>query len=148
MRQSRPWTDDSGSASLEFITVGMILLLPLVYLVLTVASVQAGSLAVEAASRHAARVFVQATDEGTAMASAERAARFALADHGFELGEAAITVSCSVTPCLTRREYVTISVDLSVALPLAPAVLQGAFPLQVPVRSTATQQVSRFWGAG
>ena len=61
MPRWRRWTDDDGNASLEFITAGMILLLPLVYLVLVVAAVQAGSLAVEGAARQAVRVFVQAT---------------------------------------------------------------------------------------
>ena len=58
------WTalSDDGSASLEFLTAGFILLLPIVYLILTVSSIQAGSLAVEGAARQAARVFVQADD--------------------------------------------------------------------------------------
>jgi hypothetical protein len=35
-----------------------------------------------------------------------------------------------------------------VPLPLVPPVLQGAFPLEVPLHAEATQQVSRFWGSG
>ena len=64
MQRSRPWTDagERGSASLEFLTVGMILLVPLVYLVLALAAIQGGSLAVEGAARHAARVAVLTGD--------------------------------------------------------------------------------------
>ena len=51
MPRWRHWTEDEGSASLEFITAGMILLLPLVYLVLVMAALQGGSLAVEGAAR-------------------------------------------------------------------------------------------------
>jgi len=147
MRPSRPWTDDAGSASLEFVTVGMIMLVPLVYLVLAVASIQAGAFAVEGAARQAARVFVQAPNVGAAQASAQRALTFALADHGIT-APASISVSCQPRPstCLTRQGFVTVSIDLTVPLPLVPPVLVGNFPLAVPLHATATEQVSRFWG--
>jgi len=149
MPPSKRWTDDEGSAALEFVTVGMILLLPLVYLVLVVAAVQAGALAAEGAARQAARVFVQSADQGSAAAAAQTAVEFALADHGIE-DAATVAVTCSPRPaaCLTRRGLVTVTVDLAVPLPFAPAVLTGGFPLSIPLHATATQQVSRFWGAG
>lgn len=149
MLPSRRLTDDDGSASLEFVTVGMILLLPLVYLVLVVAAIQAGALAAEAAARQAARVFVQSADAAGAEASALTAVEFALADHGIDPHSATVAVTCKPQPaaCLTRRAFVTVTVDLVVPLPLAPAVLTGGFPLSIPLHATATQQVSRFWGA-
>ena len=146
MLQSRRWTDDTGSASVEFITVGMLMLVPLVYLVLAVSSIQAGAFAAEGAARQAARVFVQAPDVPSAEASAQRALEFALADNGIE-GGADIEVSCSAADCLTRRAFVTVTVDISVPLPLVPPVLVGDFPLAVPIHATATEQVSRFWGS-
>lgn len=145
MRRSK-FSADGGSASLEFLTVGLVLLVPLVYLVLALASIQAAAFAAEGAARQAARVFVQSADEGSAGASAERALQFALADHGVD-GGADLGVACSATPCLTRRGYVTVSVDLEVPLPLMPSVLPGDFPLAVHLHATATEQVSRFWGA-
>ena len=153
MPQSRRWTDnrwadDEGSASLEFVTVGMILLLPLVYLVLAVASIQAGALAAEGAARQAARVFVQADTEREAREAADRAVRFALADHGVADDAVEVAISCAANPCLTRRAFVTVTIDLVVPLPLVPPVIVGDFPFAVPLESTATQQVSRFWGAG
>lgn len=68
IRRIRPRARDllrseSGSASLEFVTVGVILLVPLVYLVLAVAAIQAGVLATEGAARHAARVYSLAPDD-------------------------------------------------------------------------------------
>jgi len=150
MRPLRPSTDDQGSASLEFVTVGMILLLPLVYLVLMVAAVQAGALAAEGAARQAARVFVQSADGSSAAASAATAMQFALADHGVDPDSATIAVTCSPqsADCLTRRGFVTVTIDLVVLLPLAPAVLTGGFALSIPLHASATQQVSRFWGSG
>lgn len=150
MLRSRRWTDDDGSASLEFVTAGMILLVPIVYLVLTMSAIQAGALAVEGAARQAVRVFVQAEDVGSAQAAAIRAVEFALADHGVDSAAADISVSCSPRPgaCLTRQGFVTVTVSVAVPLPLAPSVLHGSFPLGIPLGATATQQVSRFWGSG
>lgn len=149
MRPSRRWTDDDGSASLEFITAGLVLLLPLVYLVLTMAQLQAGAFAVEGAARQAARVYVQAATVGEANAAAERAIDFALADHGLDTDSVTVTVSCSPDParCLARRGFVTVLVTTSVPLPLVPPILDLDVPLSVTVQSTATQQVSRFWGS-
>ena len=155
MLRSKLWTDtapdgDEGSASLEFITAGMILLVPLVYLVLTMSSIQAGALAVEGAARQAVRVFVQSESIGQAQASAERAVQFTLADYGLALDDATVSISCTPNPanCLTRQGFVTVSVSTAVSLPLIPPVLQLTLPLAVPLGATATQQVSRFWGSG
>lgn len=146
----RRWTDDSGSASLEFITAGFVLLLPMVYLVLAMSAIQGGALAIEGAARQAARVFVQAASSGEAQAAAVRAVEFALQDHGIEPGSAGIAVSCAPDPaaCLTRQGFVTVSVDLAVPLPLLPPVLVGDLPLAIPLHAASTQQVSRFWGSG
>ncbi len=143
-------TNESGSASLEFITVGVILLLPLVYLVLTMAAIQGAAFAVEGAARQAVRVFVQSGSTAEAAARAERAIRFALADAGLDSLEPRVAVSCVPRPdaCLTRLGTVTISVAVTVPLPLLPSVLDVAVPVGVPLHATATEQVSRFWGAG
>jgi hypothetical protein len=150
MLPSRRWTDEEGSASLEFIATGMILLVPLVYLVLAVSAIQAGALAVEGAARQAVRVFVQSESVGDAETSAQRAIEFALADYGISTETVAVSVTCAPNPshCLTRQGFVTISVAISVPLPLIPPVLDLQVPLSVPLEATATQQVSRFWGSG
>lgn len=150
MRRSKPWADDTGSASLEFVTAGMILLVPLVYLVLTMSAIQAGAFAAEGGARQAARVFVQSSSLAPAQSGARRAVEFALADYGIDPDTVSIRVDCSPKPqtCLTRQGFVTVSIDLSVPLPLLPPILTGDFPLAVPLHATATQQVSRFWGFG
>jgi len=149
MRRARLSTDQTGTASLEFITAGLVLLLPTVYLVLTMAALQGAALAVEGASRQAARVFVEAdtVDEGTAAAT--RAVEFALADYGLGADDVEVSISCTPRPaaCLTRRGFVTVVVSSRVSLPLVPPVLDLDVASSVPVSSTATQQVSRFSGA-
>ena len=146
MRRSKLSTE-AGSASVEFITAGMLLLLPLVYLVLVMSAVQAGALAVEGAARQAARVFVQGETVAAATAQAERAIQFALADYGLDSADATVAVTCSPDPtrCLTRLGTVTVDVGVSVALPLVPPGLTIDAPLAIPLKATATQQVSRFW---
>jgi len=153
MRRSRFWTegirDDEGNASLEFVTAGMILLLPLVYLVLTMSAIQAGALAIEGAARQAARVYVQAPDAAEAKASALRAVAFGLADYGLDGDDAEVTITCAPEPgeCLTRRGFVTVQIAVRIPLPLVPPALTMDVPLAVPLEATATQQVSRFWGS-
>src|SRR5690554_4984561 len=153
MRRSKRSTDaglagsETGSASLEFITAGMLLLLPVVYLVIVMAAVQAGALAVEGAARQAARVFVQGETVAAATAEAERAIQFALADYGLDAADATVVVTCAPDPgrCLTRLGTVTVDVGISVALLLVPPGLTIDAPLAIPLEATATQQVSRFW---
>jgi len=141
--------DETGSSSLEFITVGMVMLIPLVYLVLTMSAIQGGALAAEGAARQAARVFVQADTIAEAETSAEQAIAFALDNHGLDSANAAVVIVCAPNPtnCLTRRGYVTVTVAVKVDLPLAPPVLTGTFPVQIPLDATATQQVSQFSGS-
>lgn len=155
MRRSRRSTDraarpprDDGSASIEFLAVGLILLVPIVYLVLVLAQAQGAALAVDGAARQASRVFVQSDTVADASAAAQRAVAVTLADYGIEAGDAAVAITCRPAPadCLTRRGFVTVAIEVEVALPLVP-VFGGGVPPSIPVRSTATEQVSRFQGS-
>ncbi|CAN5497219.1 hypothetical protein BH10ACT7_BH10ACT7_32660 [soil metagenome] len=150
MRRWKLSTDQSGSASLEFVALGVLLLVPVVYLMVALAAIQAGALAVEGAARQGVRVFVQGDDLRDARAAAARAIAFALADHGVDPDSAEVALTCTPDPdrCLARRGFVTVTIDVIVPLPFAPPVLAAAFPLAVPLRATATQQVSRFAGSG
>ena len=153
MRSSRLWTErlgteERGSASLEFIVTGLILLVPLVYLVLAVSAVQGASLAVEGAARQASRVFVQAGSTGEASAAAARAVEVTLAVYGLDASDATVSIACRPDPsaCLTHRGFVTVSVQVTVPLPLVPPALDIAVPAGVPIQAVATEQVSRFAG--
>lgn len=140
---------DRGSASLEFLVAGLLMLVPLVYLILTLGTIQSAALATEGAARQAARVFVQAPSTAAGAAAAQRALDLALADHGLAASEATLRITCAPRPaqCHTRRGWVTVEVAVRVPLPLVPPVFDLRVPLAVPVEASATQQVSRFWGA-
>jgi len=148
-RASARLREDQGSSSLEFITVGMVMLIPLVYLVLTMSAIQGGALAAEGAARQAARVFVQAETLAEAEGSAERAIEFALNNYGLDSSDASVEIACTPDPanCLSHHGYVTVNVAVLVDLPLAPPVLTGNFPVHVPLDASATQQVSQFRGS-
>ena len=145
--QRRSILGDEGSSSLEFITAGLLLLVPLVYLVLVMSTVQGAALAVEGAARQAARVFVQAPSEAEAFARAQRAIDFGLEDFGLSQANATVAIVCAPNPasCLERRALVTVNIILQVNMPLVPAILGLNTLAQVPVSANATQQVSRWW---
>lgn len=156
MRRSRRLTElvralrdeQSGSASIEFITVGILLLVPTVYLVLALSSIQSASFAVEGAARQASRVFVQAETLGEAQAAASRAVAVTLADYGLDAADARVVITCHPDPadCLARRGFVTVTISTVAPLPLFPAVLEADIPPGVPIDSVSTEQVSRFAG--
>ncbi|WP_233202012.1 hypothetical protein [Cryobacterium sp. Y11] len=141
---------EAGSASLEFITAGMILLVPLFYLVLALSALQGGALAVEGAARQAARVYVQSPDGVTATARAQRAVAFALADYGLNAGDAEIGITCAggSSHCLAPRGLVTVTVRIGIALPLVPDLLALRQSASVPLEAASTQIVSRFRNTG
>jgi Flp pilus assembly protein TadG len=74
--------DDEGSAMVEFVGLSLLLLLPLLYLVLTVFTVQRTTFGATAAAREAGRAYATAPTEAAALERARYAARLALQDQG------------------------------------------------------------------
>ena len=148
MPRSNRMSSDAGTASLEFIVAGVLLLVPLVYLVLTIGEIQAAALAAEGGARQAARLFVLAPTADDGRAVVETAVEFALADHGVDASSIDVRITCTpvLAECHTPRGFVTVAVALEVPLPLVPPMFGGE--LAVPIGASTTQQVSRFWSAG
>lgn len=136
-------SDERGSAAIEFVFLAVMMLVPLVYLVLVLAQVQAGSLAAEGAARQAARSWVLQHDVVSADRTAAANARLATSDFGFDAEAMSWTRTCSGA-CLAPGTRVSISVEVRVPLPLVPAALTFGTPLSISMQSTATQTVSRF----
>lgn len=137
-----PRQHEGGSAVLEFIFLGVLLLVPVVYLVLSVGQLQAGSFAVVGAADQAAKVYVDSETVEEADARARQAAMLAATDFGFDPSGLAVDISCSGT-CLAPGSSVTVSVRLGVPLPLVPT-MPGMNTTAATVDSTATQLVERF----
>jgi len=144
--RQRHRSGERGSASLEFLTVGMILLVPLVYLILSMAAIQAGAFGVEGAARQAARIAAQQA-AGESDAAVDRAVRIALADYGVDAASAIVVTSCDAD-CAESGMRVRVTVRATVALPLVPDVIALTPVGSIPVEASATQTVSRFAGAG
>ncbi|MBD8078046.1 pilus assembly protein [Cellulosimicrobium arenosum] len=137
---------ERGSAIVEFLGVALVLLLPTMYLVLTVGRLQAATFAVEGASREAARAFVTAQSAADGSARAAVAVRIALDDQGFDgVGTAdALTLACSSTECLEPGSAVTSSVRVEVPLPLVPDFARSAVPLAIPVQAQHVASVDEY----
>jgi hypothetical protein len=137
---------EQGSAALEFITAGLVLLVPTVYLVVALASIQGAQLAVAGASRQAARVYVAADSVADADAAASAAVTVALADFGLTPHDATVDITCAPRPdaCHTPRGTVTVTVAARAVLPLMPDVLDLRSQASIVVASSSTQQVSRW----
>lgn len=117
---------DHGSALVEFTWLAVILIVPLVWIVLSVFEVQRGAFAASAAARAAGRAYALAPDDATGLQRANAAARQVLADQGAEGQEATVSVSCE-TPapgsCHVGTAVITVEITSSVRLPMAPEVL-------------------------
>ncbi|WP_137122600.1 pilus assembly protein [Segeticoccus rhizosphaerae] len=136
---------DAGSVVVEFIVLGLMMSLPVFYLVVTLARVQAGAFAVTAASREAGRAYVTAAHQHAAPGRAEAAAGLAFADQGFaDRGRLAIT--CDKSPCLQPEGHVEVVASLEVPLPLVPDFLGGVLPTSVSVSADHVSTVDRFRG--
>lgn len=111
---------DRGSAIVEFVALGLLLLIPVIYLVVTVSRVQAGSFAVVAASEQAGQaISVMEADSFNQTAIHEIAAIAAL-DHGFDAQDLALEVSCSDGSCTSPGAVATVHARLTVGLPAVP----------------------------
>ncbi|WP_261167287.1 hypothetical protein [Microbacterium sp. Marseille-Q6965] len=131
----------------ELITVGLLMLVPLVYLVVAAGQVQNHALGAEAAARCTARAITQAS-EGDPAATAEATLRSIAGEYGMDLGRTDVSVECvpAAAGCPAAGATVLVTVRSGVGLPLVPSILGVDRIAVVPVEATSGQKVSRFWG--
>lgn len=135
--------DQRGSAVVEFTFLGLLLMVPVVYFIITIGQIQGGSFAVVGAADQAAKVFVAQTDEQSGRAAAEQAAILAMADYGHPAENARVDVRCDPGDCSAAGSAVTVTVHLSVPLPFVP--FSDAFRLNASqLNASATQIVGKF----
>jgi len=130
---------ERGSALVEFTWLAILLLVPLVYVVVSVFEVQRGAYAVSAASRSAARAYSLAPTEAEGLARARASVETAMADQGFAGQAFDLAITCTPAgACLQPGSTVTVRLATRVALPLLPDSLGGNKPT---FRLDSTQQV-------
>jgi hypothetical protein len=106
---------ETGRASLEFLVAAVVLLIPVMFLGMSLSSIHNATLAAETAARNAARVFVAETSLSVAAQRAETAVWVALANHGIrDIKE--LSRKCSVPACLSPGSVVNIRVGVTAPL--------------------------------
>ena len=141
--RARP-VGERGSAVVEFVFLTVLLTIPMIYLVLTLARVQAGTYAVSAAAREAGRAYVTAEGARGAEVRARAAAGFAFEDQGFSPAEGSLSMHCDGTPCLRPEGRIEMTARVTVPLPLVPSFARDVVPLAVPISASHVAVVDRF----
>lgn len=135
---------EEGSAVVEFVFLGVLMLIPLIYLVMTMSRLQAGAYAATTSAREAGRAYVTATSADRADPRARAAARIAYEDQGFGPAETSLELHCDGAPCLRPEGRIEIRSTVTVPLPLVPAFARRVVPLEVPVSASHVAVVDRF----
>jgi Flp pilus assembly protein TadG len=117
--------DQRGSALVEFCWVGLILFIPITWIVISVFEVQRGAFAVNGAARAAARAYALAPDDETGAARAQAVVDQTLVDQGGKSQTGKVHVSCEPFPhdCHSGTSLITVRIESGVTLPFLPAVL-------------------------
>lgn len=135
---------DDGNAIVEFVYLAVLLMVPLVYVLLTVFRVQGAAYAVSSAAREAGRVYATADVIDEAGPRALVAARIVMSDSNLSLSEKDLRISCSSDPCLSPGSRVNVVIAYDVSLPLLPRLFDGRAPAAVQVTSRHLEVVDRY----
>jgi hypothetical protein len=129
-RRRRP-ARDGGAATVEFVFIGVMTLVPLLYLVLAVFEAQRNTFAVTQAAKEAGRAYATADDPESGLVRARYAMRLALADQGLdgqaELRFGPVGAGCAgiEPPELVPGTEFEVCVRRTFRLPAVPSVLDG-----------------------
>jgi hypothetical protein len=137
--------DQRGSAVVELAWLGILLILPVLWIVLSVFQVQRGAFGTSAAARSAARAYSLAPDDTAGLTRARAAARLALEDQGVHDVTPEVTVTCTPYPtdCHQGTSVITVAVHSRVVLPMMPSALGGARP-SFALDATSTVPIGQF----
>lgn len=141
--------DERGAAALEFILVGLVLLVPIVYLVIALGMIQQHALGAEAGARHIARAVSTAPDADAARQRADAVLGTVAGEYGMDAARVDLSLACrpAVSPCPQAGATLIVTVRTQVSLPLVPPVLGLEELIAIPVEATAVQKASRVWGS-
>lgn len=121
---------EGGNALVEFVVLAVALLIPCLYLVLTLGSVQSAVFAADVIARDAARIHATQTDPAAAAQHSLEQSHLVLEDFGLSAQDV-LEISCSHDPCATPGGVVTAQVRIAVEIPGLGAVLGGGGPVAV-----------------
>lgn len=136
---------EEGSALVELTWLGILLLVPILWIVVSVFDVQRGAFAVSGAARAAGRAYALAPNDVDGQVRAEAAARQALEDQGVGDAPLDVRITCSPYPhdCHSGTSVITVVIASRVDLPLLPSFLGGNAP-SFALSSTHTVPIGQF----
>ena len=122
--------DEQGTALVEVTWLSVLLLVPLLYVVVSVFEVQRSAYALSGATRAAARAYSLAASQDEGSTRARAAAAVALEDQGLELSDGSFGLGCEPRPgdCLSPGSVIHVRMALAVPLPLVPDALGDNTP--------------------
>lgn len=130
---------DEGTAVIEFIFASIVLLIPVIYLMLTLSQLQAASYATTSAAMSASRI--AARDANPSEARARAVADMHFADFGLRDAPSSITYSCTGS-CGQAGSLVTARVVTKVSLPGFPLLFGSDRSPHITLRANHTDVVA------
>lgn len=129
---------ERGSASIEVLVAGAVLLIPTVYLAIALASIQGAQAAARSATIGAARSWARDGDAARAQAWA----RESLAQRAGETRISELVLDCEPRDCTWPDGIASAHLRLEVPIPLLPSIAGGL--ALVTVRADIAYPVARF----
>lgn len=115
--------NDQGSATVEFIGLSIILLIPAIYLLLTISQLQAAGYAAVAAADQAAKTVGLSDDAAQAESRAIHTVQLTAEDFQLDPQATTTVIECSNSECTDPGTQISVHVSIDVALPLVPTFL-------------------------
>lgn len=122
--------DDRGNALIEFVVLSVAVLIPTLYFVLTLGSVQSAVFAADIIARDAARIHATQSDHRLGHAQEQAHTAFVLEDFGLPGGDV-VELRCSADPCSTPGGLVVAEVRIPVPVPGLGPILGRTGPVSV-----------------
>jgi hypothetical protein len=133
--------DERGQALIESLLLGMLLIIPIVWVLMVLADVHRSALATTSAAREAGFDAARSSDLSAAAESVERAAELALGNHGLDADES--NVRWTAPDGLERGARIEVYVAYPVPVVRLPFLGEVSGP-SVWVRSTHIARVDPF----
>ncbi|MEU4206693.1 pilus assembly protein TadE [Rothia terrae] len=127
---------ESGNAMIEFVVLGLMLMIPTVYFLLAVFQVQSAALAANAASQQAVQLVASTPRDQITSQGLTGAAQLAAAD--FKVAPENMSVSMSCDGGCSDQSPIRVDVTVQATLPVIPWIAPGGF---AELHSSATS-----WG--
>ena len=136
---------EDGNVLVEFLGAAVILMIPTLYLILTLGRVQSAVFAAQGAAKDAGRALSIAETTAEGLDQARSAVAVALADQGFTTTDpaAALTIDCTAG-CLDPGSEISTTVRIDVTFPGLGGGPGARLPLSVPVSAHVVTPVDEY----